>query len=718
MRDPLADAQSLGRAGQLTGTGSGYGPPMITTTLALTFVLAASPGERATAAPTSALPAAPATAADGARGANAAKAAKAANRADGGKGYVGLGADSVAPELLAKFRAPPLDGDVSRRVQAMLDVRAPAAGVLSPDGRRLFFTWGVTGVRQVWRLDQPMGFPVQLTGGEDATSLFDVTPDGKTLVLVRDRKGEENPGIYLQSVEGGPLTVVQHRAKVQTQPQHITRDGGYLYYRANDERADAYSIYRYAFATGRSEKVFGAPGLWAIADRRDDEGVLLLAQEVGSNQAEHYEYNEQSKVLTPLFGQGEKQDDVARYGAGDTVLVLTPRLGETRRLYRFDRASKQILPITPELKWDVASFSIDDAKTRILAHVNEAGFTKPLVFDARTLKEARLPKLPPGDHQLFGASTRDGRRTTVTIDPGTAPSMSWVFDWNSWKLTPWHVPSAPEVDLASFVRATVEEYPARDGTKIPMFVRRPKACAGAQSACPVIVDFHGGPEAQTRAGFSPRAQLFVDAGFVYVQPNVRGSDGYGKSWVHADDGAKRKDVVTDIEDAALFIKQAWAKDGKAPRIGIFGGSYGGYSSLMGMTYFAGAYDAGVEVVGISSLVTFLENTAPYRRALRISEYGDPITDRAVLTELSPITHVHRAKGPMLLIQGASDPRVPIGEAIQMHEALARQGLVKMIVFPDEGHGVQKRENNVLLLGHALAFFEQHLKEQERGQGVE
>jgi dipeptidyl aminopeptidase/acylaminoacyl peptidase len=692
---------------------------MITSALFVSFALVAAPATPAApAAPAPAKAAAPAKTAVPAKGAPSSS-------------YTGLGAESVPPEVLQKFRAPPVDPNVSRRVQAMLDVRAPSAGILSPDGRRMFFTWGVTGVRQVWRLDGPMSFPVQLTGGEDATSVAAVTTDGKTLVIVRDRKGEENPGIYLQSAEGGPLTVVQHKPKVQTQPQHITGDGRWLYFRANDERPDAYTIYRYELATKKIERVFGAsdataakvPGdnaLWSLADRRDDAGVLLLVREVGSNQAEHWEFDEGKRALTPLFGIGQREDDVAAYGKGDTVLVLTPRFGEQRRLYRLDRTTqddaKRFVPVSPELKWDVQSFEVDHAKQRVLLSVNEAGYSKPLVYDAATLKESRLPKLPAGDHVTFGATTRDGRRTTVTIDPGTAPAMSYVFDWSSWKLTPWHVPSAPEVDLSSFVKATLEEYPARDGTKIPMFVRRPKACTAEGGAaalavpCPVVIDFHGGPEGQTRAGFSPRAQLFVDAGFVYVQPNVRGSDGYGKTWIHADDGAKRKNVITDIEDAAVFVRKAWAsKSGTAPKVGIFGGSYGGYASLMGMTYFAGAYDAGVQVVGISSLITFLENTAPYRRALRISEYGDPVKDRDVLLELSPITHVQKAKGPMLMIQGATDPRVPVGEAIQVHEALAKKGLSQMIVFPDEGHGVQKRENNVVLLGHAIAFFEKQLK---------
>jgi dipeptidyl aminopeptidase/acylaminoacyl peptidase len=276
------------------------------------------------------------------------------------------------------------------------------------------------------------------------------------------------------------------------------------------------------------------------------------------------------------------------------------------------------------------------------------------------------------------------------------------------------VPSAPEIDTRRFAVATLESYPARDGTPIPMFVRRPEdgRCVGP---CPVVVQFHGGPEAQTLPGFSPIGQLFVDAGFVLVEPNVRGSEGYGKRWLHADDGAKRLDVITDIEDCARYLRTAWAVKGVAPKIGIFGGSYGGYSTLMGMTRFAGAYDAGVAVVGMSNLITFLNNTAPYRRILRTSEYGDPVKDKDALTQLSPITWVDRVRAPLMLIQGASDPRVPVGEALQIQTALvARKIPNQLIIFPDEGHGAQKRENRVSQFGSALDFFEVHLKGKRAG----
>jgi len=167
-------------------------------------------------------------------------------------------------------------------------------------------------------------------------------------------------------------------------------------------------------------------------------------------------------------------------------------------------------------------------------------------------------------------------------------------------------------------------------------------------------------------------------------------------------------VITDIEDCAKYLRSAWG----TTKVGILGGSYGGYSSLIGMTMFAGAFDAGVEIVGISNLITFLENTAPYRRALRISEYGDPVADREALLKLSPSTYVDRVKGPLLMIQGASDPRVPVGEAVQIYTQLAAKKLpAKLVIFADEGHGAQKRENIVQQTGQTLLFFEHYLKGQ-------
>jgi dipeptidyl aminopeptidase/acylaminoacyl peptidase len=620
--------------------------------------------------------------------------------------YSGHGADSVSAEVLEKYRPRAVPGDIERRVESLIDIRTPTVGRMSPDGRSLYFGWNITGINQVWKLDGLRGFPRQLTAGEDRTDLVAITPDGAWLVIQRDRKGEENPGLYLQSANGGPLVLIQHLPKVQSLFQQVSPDSKYVYFVANDTKPDSYVVYRWDIARGAREVVFDSDGIWRIDDIRPD-GHLLVRKATGSLWAEYSDWDPAKKELTPLFGQDEKDEYFARYGAKPgEVLVLTNKGGEYRRLYSWTGPGTHAA-LGEEVQADVSEFDIDDRRTRIVYVTNERGYHRPHALDARTYKPVALPRLPEADQVSFGATTPDGRFTTLGVDDGRHPMQGYVLDWTTGKLETWHAPSTPEVDTTQFARARLESYKAADGMDIPIFVRRPDKCA--TDPCPVIVAFHGGPEGQALPGFNVVAQMFVDSGFVFAEPNVRGSDGYGKTWSHADDGPKRLTVITDIDDAAKWVKATFSSNGKAPKVGVFGGSYGGYSTLMAMTMFAGDYDAGVDVVGISDLRSFLRNTAPYRRILRISEYGDPDADADALAKLSPMTYIERVKAPLLIMQGASDPRVPVGESIQIHDAwIAKGAPCDLTIFPDEGHGAQKRGNRVYTFARAIAFFKDHL----------
>jgi len=200
--------------------------------------------------------------------------------------YSGHGAESVSPEVIARFAPPALPAPLAAKIQMLADVRSPLGGQLSPDGQKLYFAWTVTGVPQVWRLDGPNTFPIQMTGGEDRTAVAGITPDGRTLVLSRDRKGEENPGLYTMPASGGPLTTIQHIPGVQTGFELISEDGKWVTFRSNDVKRDSYRILRVELATGKKEVVFDEPGLWGVADWQPD-GRLLLRKATGSRTAEY-----------------------------------------------------------------------------------------------------------------------------------------------------------------------------------------------------------------------------------------------------------------------------------------------------------------------------------------------------------------------------------------------------------------------------------------------
>lgn len=624
-------------------------------------------------------------------------------------GYAGHGEGSVDAATIAQFAPPALPVELSRRIQTLLDLRGVGGGHVVGAGKQMFFNWNITGSSQVWRQDGPNAFAVQLTGGEDRTAVAAVAPDESFVVVSRDIGGAENPGLYLLAPKGGALTLVQHTPKVQAALQFIADDSKAIYYTANDVKPDTYTVYRWDVATKQRAVAFDQPGLWSIADHKG-QGTSerwLMQKALGNNQIEVYEYAPSTKTLTPLLGQNEKVLYEVAYGAGDDVLVTTDKLSDVSRGYVLRKGA--LTPITPELKFDVEDVSIDQARKRIYYLVNEAGYYRTYALDAKNYKPVALPGLPAAENTRVAGLDRSGRFVQFAQDGSQQVQTVVVYDWQTRKATTWRNPATPEVDVSKFAKVSLEAYPARDGTQIPMFVRRPDKCVNA--VCPVVVSFHGGPEGQSTAGFSAIAQLYVDAGFVYVQPNVRGSTGYGKAWLHADDGAKRLQVITDIEDAARYIRKAWAKDGVAPKIGVTGGSYGGYSTLMAMTFFAGAYDVGVSVVGISNLVTFIQNTAPYRRILRSSEYGNPDGgDKDVMVQLSPTTHVDKLQAPLLVIQGVNDPRVPVGESLQMHKAMLGRGVQGgLILFADEGHGASKRSNVVLMAGHTFAFLQKHLQ---------
>ncbi len=622
--------------------------------------------------------------------------------------YSGHGTDSVSKEMLSQYAPPTLPPEISNKLAKMIEVAAPGMGMLSPDKKTLYFSWKVTGQTHVWKIDGPQKFPVQLTSGADAVTLREIAPNGKFLILSKDVNGQENPGLYKMDVKTGIMTELYRKEKVQVSSSFITSDSKYLFITANDKKPDSYSTYKMNIETRELELIYEGEGNWYVADQLKDGQTLLFVKYIGGRINEWYKYDVATRKMEPVLGQGERNDYDVSFSANKDEYIVLVAQDDFKRIYSYKNKKYKLLT-DAQLNYEISGMGMDHKRTRITYEINRDGYTELRAMDAKTFKSIKIPQFKDADHVFSGATTKDGRVTMLGLVTAQSPRLSYSYDWQTKKLTQWVLPSAPEVDLSTFARAELMHYEARDKTRIPMFVRFPPGCKESKD-CPIIVHFHGGPEGQSQPGFSSILQTLVDSGFVVVEPNVRGSDGYGKKWIDMDNGPLRENVITDIPDAAMWIKANWkSKSGVIPKIGVMGWSYGGYSTLMAMTRFAGTYEAGVALVGMSNLTSFLLNTAPYRRILRISEYGDPEKDKEVLKKLSPITYVDQVKSPLMIIQGANDPRVPVGEAIQMHELMQKKNIKsQLIIFANEGHGSAKKENQILEIGNTIEFFKKHL----------
>ncbi|MEX0835343.1 MAG: S9 family peptidase, partial [Nitriliruptor sp.] len=344
--------------------------------------------------------------------------------------------------------------------------------------------------------------------------------------------------------------------------------------------------------------------------------------------------------------------------------------------------------------------AFDWSGTQLLVSWNEDGISRAELRDPRTL-EVRGPVPLPGDGVASGYRfTREGRHLTYSFSSSLVPGDVWIVDTTTSTCQRATV-SPNEVDEEHFIDVELVRFPSFDGLEVPAFVHRPAPSPDGRPA-PVVVVIHGGPESQHRPSFNPLTQYLVASGFAVVAPNVRGSTGYGKAYQHLDDVEKRLDSVADL--AALHAWLGTQDDLDHDRAALYGGSYGGYMVLAGLAFQPELWAAGVDVVGMSDLVTFLENTSSWRRAFREREYGSLEHDREVLEAASPINRVDHIAAPLLIIHGRNDPRVPVTEAEQIHEVLTeRKVRCDLLIYEDEGHGLAKLVNRIDAYPRVTAF---------------
>jgi dipeptidyl aminopeptidase/acylaminoacyl peptidase len=414
------------------------------------------------------------------------------------------------------------------------------------------------------------------------------------------------------------------------------------------------------------------------------------------------------ELLTPKTSEKISWETARFARDGKAVFVTTDKDSEFQHLCRFDLATKRLTPLTKDLPWNVESFDLShDGKTLALVS-NEDGVNVLHLLDVKTGRELRAPKLPLGG--ISGLVWHENSRDLAfTLSSARSPSDVWCLDVKTGRVERWTESETGGLNADSFVEPELVKLSSFDGLRISAFVYRPDA-KKFPGPRPLIINIHGGPESQSRPIFQARNNYYLnELGVALVYPNVRGSDGYGKTFLALDNGFKRDDSVKDIGSILDWIKKDPRLDGA--RVAVMGGSYGGFMVLASMTHFNDQIRCGVDVVGISNFLTFLKNTQDYRRDLRRAEYGDERDSKMAefLARISPMTNVKSITRPMLIVQGRNDPRVPVTEAEQMVRALRDNGdQVWYLMAKDEGHGFQKKKNADFQFLSTILFFREHL----------
>ncbi|MDP4605282.1 MAG: prolyl oligopeptidase family serine peptidase [Erythrobacter sp.] len=611
------------------------------------------------------------------------------------------------PAALTAEAMPPIPLAMADRVRPYLEARGAGFAGWDPNSRAILISTRFANVNQLHRVDMPLGARTQISFEAEPVSGGYAPTKGDIILVTKDRGGDEY--YQLHTLKDGRLTLLTD-GKSRNQPGAWSKDGtliGYSSTARNGVDSDLYVMDPRNPASARMVHQSMGGG-WALTAFSPDKATAYVVDYNSVQDVDLYRLDLASGAMTPV---GDPATEVAYSGldiAPDGSLWVTSDQGsDFKRLGRLDPRSGAFDPVSRET-WDVDSFDISDDGKTIAYVVNEAGTDRLRLMDVASGKVTKVDALPAG--LIGGLRFAPWGEIGFSFSSAKSAADVWSLDPATMQLTRWTQSETGGLDSAVNVEPRIVTTKSFDGLEVSglLYLPDPVKFPGKR---PLIVNVHGGPEGQSTAGFQGRNNYYLnELGIGVFYPNVRGSTGFGKTFVSLDNGPfKREDSVKDM---AALIDAVRADPAVDPaKVGLTGGSYGGYMCYAAAVQLKDKLTATQCTVAISNFVSFLENTNPYRQDLRRVEYGDerdPV-QRAKLTEISPLTRVAEIEKPMFVITGANDPRVPKSEADQMVAAIrANGGEAWHLVAADEGHGFRKKANSDYAFLAQLVFWEKHL----------
>ncbi len=617
------------------------------------------------------------------------------------------------PENLEADGLPPIPMSVAAAADRYTEARSASFVDWHPVNQEVLIATRFANTAQLHQVKIPLGTRRQLTFFDEPVNNGVYDPvKGDYIIFARDSGGNEFGQLYRFDLATRNVTLLSDGGRSQNGAIRFTNKGDGLAFTSTRRNGADRDIYFMNPLDPRSSRMLleVKGGGWGLGDWSPDDQSLIVSQNLSVTRSRLYLLDVRSgalRLLAPADTSREVVYQFGRYSAdGRRIWALSDDSSEFRRLGWISPATGAWTPITTGINWDVDGYDASPDGKQVAFVTNEAGTSRLYLYDVATGKSRQLP-VPEG---IMGTPSwhPKGRYFAFTFSNARSTADVWVWDTATGRLARWTESELGNITPEMLQLPEPIRWKSFDGLEITGFYTRPPAKYAGKR--PVIIDIHGGPEGQTRPGYNGRFNYFVnELGIAVIRPNVRGSTGFGKTFVSLDNGPRREDSVKDI--GALLDWIAGRPELDASRVMVTGGSYGGYMVLAVATMYPERIAAAVDIVGISNFITFLEKTEAYRRDLRRVEYGDERDPemRAVFERISPANKVDRIAKPLFVIQGANDPRVPKNESDQMVAKVKEKGTpVWYLIGKNEGHGFQKKENQDFQFYAMVEFADRYL----------
>lgn len=614
-----------------------------------------------------------------------------------------LSASAGSPVSNTPFANEPYIPDIA----TFLMIGSSDAPGYSPITGEFYFTdVKMAGSNQLYRITKD-GWPYRLTFFDDGIDGYFLSHDGLQAIITASTGGSEQSQLFWLDATSGRIKQLTDNPKVQFGSIVWNNAGTGFYYRCNVENPRDFRIYFHDLATGKQTKIFDMEGANYIADLSHDNKFMVIYHFTSNANDDLYLLNLETgrhELLTPH--EGDVFYDYPTLMKDNKTLYLTCNDNPEglHKRARMNVATKKIEYLDPESNEIIEGLGFSHNRDYMIWLVNEQGYA---TLHARDMKNNRTIPAPPVKGYVADARILDDGRILFGYSSPSRTQDLYLWDWRRPELKRLTTASYAGIDPDLFIDPELITYKSFDGLDIPAFLYLPPDYKG--QPVPFIIHLHGGPESQFRPGFVRHFQYLMLNGYGILAPNIRGSSGYGKEYMDLDNYKNRLNSIKDIKAGVDYlIEKGYTRQGM---IGVKGASYGGYATLACITEYPDLFSAAVNEVGIANFVTFLQNTAEYRRHLREAEYG-PLSDSAFLASISPLHKADQIKTPLLVIHGENDPRVPYSEALQIFNAVRDNGgLVDTLIFSDEGHGSGKTSNTVTTYRKIVVFFDKFLKRQ-------